>query len=239
MFDSHVELLATAIKCDLTRVATLEFGRQSHSNTMPYLPDGPLRNPDGSTTVFHEGVSHWGHSKQGQKRREYSRINRYITKRIARLMTLLDEVEDPETGRTYLDNTIIYWGSEFGTSTTGHHGYAMPVFVAGGSFFFDTGRYVDFQQANGDTEMWRDIEIEKGLPILRGSYELGPPGYDLRGLHYSHFQTTLLNAMGVPYEEYEESPGSGFGHFRTYMDMHDVSDRRGGLPALARRDVRG
>ena len=121
----HMDVLAAAIKCDRTRVITIMIGGQ-----------GDVRNfssigaPDGRQ---HHGLSHDG--KYDPVAVDALRwINNHIAKQIAYLLTALDaDIEDPSSGSTYLDNSVVYWGNEDGChSFDPHYQMTMPVLLAGG-----------------------------------------------------------------------------------------------------------
>ena len=61
----------------------------------------------------------------------------------ADLISQLDEVENPVSGETYLDNTVILFGTDHGNNA--QHGHNLPVFMSSGrNGPLRTGKVLDF-----------------------------------------------------------------------------------------------
>lgn len=108
------ELLATALRCDLTRV--FSFMLTSPATTHVFANVGV---PDGMHKVCHDGS--W----------DYVKVTTiYQMQCFARLLDLLEGVVDP-MGNTLMDRALIYGVSEYGEGYK-HSTKEMPVVLAGG-----------------------------------------------------------------------------------------------------------
>jgi hypothetical protein len=125
---SQMDLLASAMSCDLTRVATLQWG--GTGVYAPYL--GSAFNKD------HHTISHDDQSAPGSP---IEVIQNWYAKHFAYLLGKLDAM--PEGSGTVLDNTAVVWFSEIAQGS--HEHYDMPFVIGGGAGgYWKTGRYVNF-----------------------------------------------------------------------------------------------
>jgi len=125
---AQMDVLAAAIACDLTRVATLQWGGTGVYS--PFL---------GSTfTKDHHTISHDDQSAPGSP---IEVIQNWYAKHFAYLLGKLDSMA--EGNGTVLDNTAVVWFSEIAQGS--HEHYDMP-FIIGGSAggYIKTGRYLNF-----------------------------------------------------------------------------------------------
>ena len=131
-FDQHIrlhwDLVALALKADITRVVTLLGARDLTGRTYPF-PKGELF-PNGGTSVSFHGGSH--HQDDPVQMRRYSDLNRYHLWTTAYLAEKLKGV--PDVNGTLLDNTIIMHGTNMGNSNQHQH-YDVPHFLIGGKNF--------------------------------------------------------------------------------------------------------
>ncbi len=91
----HMDLLALALKCDLTRIASLQWSWAR--STLVHTWAGAAQG--------HHDMSHAGQSA------ELTGVNFWYAQQLAYLATALKGVQDVD-GKTLLDNTLIYWCSE-------------------------------------------------------------------------------------------------------------------------------
>ncbi len=124
---AQMDLLPAAIACNLTRVATLQWG--GTGVYAPYL--GAAFKTD------HHAISHEDQSAAGSP---IEVIQNWYAKHFAYLLGKLDAM--PEGNGSVLDNTAVVWFSEIAQGT--HEHYDMPFLIAGGAGgYFKTGRYVN------------------------------------------------------------------------------------------------
>jgi len=126
----QLDLLALAFACDLTRVASFEISTALNRIRYPWL----MSLGEG------HALSHSGASDADAKAQLLSRQNWHASL-IARLFDRLAAVKEGEG--SVLDNTLLFWGNEVSMGTTHSHDN-MPFLIAGGDWYFRTGRYVQY-----------------------------------------------------------------------------------------------
>jgi hypothetical protein len=110
------DLIALAFQCDLTRVATYMY-EHSFSNTRSFSFIGVAGR--------HHEITH---VMGAEARAQEEKINRFYVERFAYLMGKLKAMKEGDS--TVLDNSLIYFTSEFGDA--GIHAFRdLPVVVAG------------------------------------------------------------------------------------------------------------
>jgi hypothetical protein len=196
------DLIVAGIRCDISRVYTLILTDRAATYSVLGVPGD------------HHGISHQV-SLEGEERA--AQIDQYLVQRFAELLRGLDgAVEDPATGRTYLDNTAILYSKEFaGTASTNHKADDMPVLLAGGGGgILSPGRYVDYrtigEKVNSHYSSW------KGVP-------------------YNQLLVSLLQGFGLSPAEYEQGGQAGFGTYRMGLaSKYNLTDtgKRTPLPFL-------
>jgi hypothetical protein len=134
-FDEHIklqfDLLALALRADITRVGTLLFARDLTGRTYP-ASDAP-------TAGFH-GVSH--HGEDPRRIEELAKINQYHVKMVAYLAANLANVQEGDG--TLLDHSLILYGSNMGNSNQHVH-YDVPhVLVGGANGMLEGGRHLAY-----------------------------------------------------------------------------------------------
>jgi hypothetical protein len=136
---AQLDNIATALTCDVTRVATLMIGGSGSNTRYTFLPD-PVT--DISHDVAHGFVNETG-AILGDAEAQWTRIQTFHAEQIAYLLSRLDAV--PEGDGTLLDHTCVAWISELGLGgTSTHRRENLPVVLAGGAGgYFDTGRFLD------------------------------------------------------------------------------------------------
>jgi hypothetical protein len=195
---NQIDIIVAAIRCDLTRVATL----------IPAFRGLEYRWLQGQFS-HHHSISH-----DGTPAGEYAigEIYRYLGTKFAELATKLDVVEDPNTGATYLDNSVAFWGNDMSYGYQ-HEWQDMPVMLAGGAGSLKTGRYVDFRTL--------------GLKERATSWAFA-------GRPYNQLLVTLLQSFGLTPSEYEQNASVGYGYYPATSTVYDLGDsaKRSPLPAI-------
>ena len=113
IMDAQIDILARALVCGLTRVATLQAGSADGNVIVPVDGGYPHHNTShGDPPIF-------------------ARVQRWYAEKLARLLTALD-VPDPldPSGKTVLDNSCVVWLSE---CNPGHDSADVPCFFVGGA----------------------------------------------------------------------------------------------------------
>lgn len=166
--DLNIQLLAAGLACDRTRVGVMQLcvGTDLRFN--------------------HHGISHDSKFDQGAAD-NLAAINNDYAKQLAALLGALDSVvEDPISGSTLLDNTLVLFSNEDGVAWDVHEGGAMPATLAGGSYYLKPGRYLDYRQ----TPYQEFIHPAYG--------PLDPGMIDYRGRVWNSLLLNILEAMGEP-----------------------------------------
>lgn len=140
--NAHIDVLASAMACDITRFATLFTHDLSYAGNPLGLPI------DNHSSVAHtynaSTIGNDGHTAPGDPATwlPLAAFNRYSYSKIARLMQKLDEVGA-------LDSTLIYASSDMGNPAM-HSTRNVPTLLAGG--------------ANGKFKMGRRIRMRPDCP---------------------------------------------------------------------------
>lgn len=164
----HMDLIARAFACDLTRVVTMTIPGPS----MPWI---------GINEDVHNDLAHRLDAPEPDRTRIRSRmamVQRWYAEQVAYLMTQLAAVQ--EGSGTALDNTLILWGNEMGDAT-GHMNVRVPTVLAGG--------------AGGRFRMGRFLRLRPGTDPL-GNWR--GPGTPLPGaVAHNRLLVSIANAFGV------------------------------------------
>jgi hypothetical protein len=123
LVDNMIDLAVTSLRCDFTRIATVQFGYGGGKWRFGW---------EGINMNCHDDVAHLDTSDAGSTPVNTARVvlmNQYYASRVAKLATALDAI--PENGGTMLDNTLVVWANELGR---GDHSQAnVPVVLIGGA----------------------------------------------------------------------------------------------------------
>lgn len=131
--DLQVDLLARAIGCDLTRVATLYLADLTRSKVFSDLPED-----------IHQEVAHRYDAKDDvhagtpESWRKLAVQNRYTYGKVARLLQRLDEAGA-------LSSTLVHASSDMGDPARHSSRHVPTLLVAGANFGLKTGRYLDLR----------------------------------------------------------------------------------------------
>ena len=128
-----MDLIATSLACDLTRVASLQWSRSVSQ----------VKHTWAGVSDPHHDLSHRSFDDDTANE-ELVKINRWYADQFAYLIDRLDSI--PEGDGTVLDHTVVIWTNELGEGNS-HTRNNVPIVMAGGANgFFETGRYHTFDQ---------------------------------------------------------------------------------------------
>ncbi len=130
----HLDMLATAFACDLTRVASFQISTSLNHIRYPWL-----NSLGEGHALSHEGPS------DAEARAELVARQTWHSQLLANFLARLGQI--PEGSGTVLDNTLVLWGNEVSEGNTHSH-QNMPFLLAGGGWYFRTGRSVHYQSAS-------------------------------------------------------------------------------------------
>jgi hypothetical protein len=129
----QMDLLAMALACDITRVATLMWTNSTSSAVLSFI--------DPAITDGHHEIAHKG-DEDTVKVHHNTLINTWYASQLAGLIDRLKAI--PEGDGTVFDNTVILWTNEQSRGNN-HDRHNLPYVIAGSAGgFFHTGRYVEF-----------------------------------------------------------------------------------------------
>lgn len=123
----------TALACNVTRVATYQFGRVVGKETYPFLGANELHH-----TISHEA--------DAASVEHMTNINTWYMEQIADFVDRLEAT--PEGGGTMLDNTLVVYVNCLADHDR-HGKENMPIWTIGGNWYFQGGRYSRFQESIG------------------------------------------------------------------------------------------
>lgn len=167
LLGQHSALLAAALACDLTRVASLQFSTGHDNVSYPWL------NYNGA---HHDNLSHDEGTPAARAMRV--KICTWYASQFAVLLDALAAV--PEGGGTLLDNTLVVWGTE---CANGGHGFSnMPFVVAGGAAHGVRGGRLLATGAAPHQRLLVAIGRSMGLTDLNAFGDLDPGTGPLPGL---------------------------------------------------------
>ncbi|KPK15189.1 MAG: hypothetical protein AMJ62_10100 [Myxococcales bacterium SG8_38] len=130
---AQMDMLAMALACDLTRVASLQWSRSVSNVRFSWVPQ--------VLNEGHHGLSHYDDSDPGAQS-DLLEINKWYSEQFAYLLGLMDGVQEGDN--TLLDNSVVVWVNELGKGNT-HTRRDIPFVLAGGcQGYLRTGQHIDF-----------------------------------------------------------------------------------------------
>jgi hypothetical protein len=137
----QTDIALLALRCDLTRVLSLQLSYSVSGRTFDWLGYAPPKDLRGST-AHHEHSHDWDVTEVSKN--HLSDIDRWYAEQVAYLVTSLNEVQDGSV--TLLDNTCVVWGNEIARG--GHQLSDMPFLLAGGATHgMPQGKNFDFRDS--------------------------------------------------------------------------------------------
>jgi hypothetical protein len=179
--DLHIELLALALGCDITRFATLVLADLSYAGNPLGLPED---NHAGVAHTYAAGpLGNSGRPATGEPAtwKLLATFNKYCYGKVARLMQRLNEAG-------ILDSTLIYASSDMGNPAA-HSTRNVPTVLAGG--------------ANGKLRMGRRIQDRTDCPL--GS-ACDTTSSDYQTVANNKLLVSIAQAFDVELEEYGKQP---------------------------------
>ena len=139
----QMDLMVTALACDLTRIGTVQFGRAGAGHRFTWLGKefavDPALSPACQAKGFH-AVAH--RETDPGERAKLVRIHAWYAEQLAYFLDRLASI--PEAGGTMLDNTLVVWLNELGTGNDHRHDRIPWVLAGNVGGLFKTGQLVSF-----------------------------------------------------------------------------------------------
>ena len=136
----QMDLLIMALRCDVTRVATLQWSASTNNKPYPFLMydagDGPKPIASDEHVMGHQpdtDLHAWGALRV---------IRKWYMEQFAYLLRALEET--PEGDGTMLDNTVVMLGSELSRGNTHSHTNAPFLLAGSAGGYLKTGQYLTF-----------------------------------------------------------------------------------------------
>lgn len=190
------EVLAVAMNCGATRIATFSIDENNQALTFTG------RAAQGED--WHNNVAHAASSSASAEAliKDFNQV--FFSGVYLDLVNRLDGFSDG-MGGTLLDRSLVVWGQESGNVT--HFAFSMPVITAGAAGgSIKTGSYCDYRnlkrRLSGDSSTGSESDT------------LWP------GLTYNQWLSTALLAMGVPQSEWAEASHPGYGAKVSYQSEY-------------------
>ncbi len=137
----QIDMMVSALACDVTRVGTLMWGNSATDKTYPWL----------DVHEAHHELAHRGDSDVDAKDK-LTRIYRWYAEQFAYLIARLKSV--PEGNGTMLDNTLVLWISEHSKGNV-HDRRGLPYVAAGrAGGAVRTGRWVRYAGDVPHNNLW-------------------------------------------------------------------------------------
>lgn len=145
--NAHIDILAQAMACDVTRFGTLFMNDLSYTDNPLMLPadnHGAVAHTYNASTVGNNNITQTGDAASWLP---LAKFNKYCYSKVARLMQKLDQLG-------ILDSTIIYVTSDMGNPAL-HSTRNVPTILAGGANGkFKMGRRLKMNADCPTTDMW-------------------------------------------------------------------------------------
>lgn len=155
----QMDLLAMALACDLTRVATIQWSKSVSQATFPFI----------GITDRHHDLSHNGDTDTVTQDK-LTKINKWYAGQFAGLLDRMNGITEGE--KTLLDNSVVVWGNELGKGNS-HTRRDVPFVLAGScGGYFRTGRYLNMNGA-WHNDLWVSVLNAMGYTDTK----FGNPAY--------------------------------------------------------------
>lgn len=131
----HLDILASALACNATRVAGIQFG--SDQVMQVNLPELNLQG-DEHGLMLHSGAGD-GYAKLIQ-------LEKWLSQRFVDLVNKLEATPDPDGGGSMLDSTLVVWARDMGDGSA-HNQESMRFVFAGSNYLKKdpNGRYINYR----------------------------------------------------------------------------------------------
>ena len=152
-----MDLIAYALSCDLTRVATIGWSEVGEG-----FP--------GVNGSYHDDYLHLVYDSADAQ----AIVNSVKTWQCEQIAYFVDKLASiPEGDGTVLDNTLIVWADEFCHGYSHEHREVPYVLVSGSDTFFSMGRYLEFASPRSNNELWIALAHAFGIDEPFGDPQFG------------------------------------------------------------------
>lgn len=160
----QMDIAASALACDLTRVVTLQWTYAESNQTFPWL----------GITDFHHTMSHAG-DNDAVAQESLTKINVWYAEQLAYFLGKLASYTEGD--RTLLDNTAVVWCNEVGKGNNHSH-RDLPFLIAGScGGRFRTGRFVDYMAGGAAGRPHNDLLVALARAMGTTDTTFGDPAH--------------------------------------------------------------
>jgi hypothetical protein len=160
----QMDLLAAALACDVTRVATLQWTHAESDQSFPWLGINGL----------HHAMSHAGDGDAASQA-SLTQINIWYAQQLAYLLDKLAAIREGD--RSVLDNTVVLWAIEVGKGNVHSH-RDLPFLLAGScGGKLRTGRFVDYLAGGGSGQPHNNLLVSLASAMGGADTTFGDPQY--------------------------------------------------------------
>jgi hypothetical protein len=159
----HLDILASALACNATRVAGIQFG--SDQVMQVNLPELSLQGDEHGLMI---------HSGTGDGYAKLIQLEKWLSQRFADLVKKLEATPDPDGGGSMLDSTLVVWARDMGDSSA-HNQESMRFVFAGSKYLKKdpNGRYINFRGAQRHERALLSICEAMGVTDFKGFGDSG------------------------------------------------------------------
>jgi hypothetical protein len=177
LLDLHMQLMVAALKCDVTRVTTLQFGDATGGRVVFDFVPGVPREGNGYQPLrnWHD-LGHRPVRDSGED--DKSTVDKWNMDRCASLIQMLKD--SPEGAGTMLDSTVLLWANHMEDGEN-HGAIKLPWLLAGNTNgYFKTGQCIS-DSGRAHTGVMAEICLAMGVDLtFFGDEETGQPMPELR-----------------------------------------------------------
>jgi hypothetical protein len=184
--NAHIDMIAQAMACDVTRFATLFLNDLSYADNPLGLPadnHGYVAHPYAASAIGANGIDTAGDPATWEP---LAKFNGYIYAKVARLLQKLDQFG-------ILDSTIIYVTSDMGNPAL-HSTRNVPTVLAGG--------------ANGKFRMGRRLKMPAACPAGAPWCQQDTSPVDYTPTTNSKILVSIAQAYGVDIDSFGTQPNT-------------------------------
>jgi len=136
----QMDLIAMAFACDLTRIATLQFGSAAATHRFTWLGPEFAKEYAGDPARGFHALAH--RESYPASKAMLIRAHTWYAQQLAYLLERLEAI--PEGGGSVLDHTAVVWCNELGTGSTHSHEHLPWVIAGGAGGSLKTGQLLSF-----------------------------------------------------------------------------------------------
>lgn len=157
----QMDMLVTALACDLTRVATMQFSRASSPASFPWF----------GFAESHHDLSHMSDG-DAVSQNKLVQINNFYASQVAYMLGKMDAVVEGN-GKTMLDNSLVVWMNELSKGNIHGHDPTPIVIFGSARGTLKTNRYLKYSSSQLHQNLLVSLANAMDVPMTT----FGNPAY--------------------------------------------------------------